>query len=72
MLSSGVLRQMRIGDLVTWQGRAYYLRGLEPMSVPDRRVQLEDAETGEAVTAPFREVHEGGAPETPPGLTQHP
>jgi hypothetical protein len=50
---------MRIGDLVTWQGRSYYLRGLEPMSVPDRRAQLEDAETGEVVTAPLREVHEG-------------
>jgi hypothetical protein len=56
---------MHIGDLVTWQGRSYYLRGLEPMSVPDRRVQLEDTETGEVVTAPLREVHEGGPPETP-------
>jgi hypothetical protein len=56
---------MEIGDLVTWQGRSYYLRGLEPMSVPDRRVQLEDAETGEIVMAPLREVHEAVPPETP-------
>ena len=33
---------MEIGDLVTYQGRAYVLRGLEPMSVPNRRVELED------------------------------
>ena len=56
---------MKIGDLVTWSGRAYYLRGLEPMSVPDRRVQLEDAETGELVTAPLREVETASSPESP-------
>ena len=33
---------MKIGDLVLYQGRLYYLRGLDPMSVPDRRVILED------------------------------
>jgi hypothetical protein len=38
---------MKIGDLVLYQGRLYYLRGLDPMSVPDRRVILEDPETGE-------------------------
>jgi hypothetical protein len=50
---------MELGDIVIWRGRAYLLRGLEPMSVPDRRAMLEDAETGESVTAPLREVHEG-------------
>lgn len=53
---------MKIGDLVTWNGRAYYLRGLEPMSVPDRRAQLEDTETGELVTAPLAEVDAGEPP----------
>jgi len=38
---------MKIDDLVLYQGRLYYLRGLDPMSVPDRRVILEDPETGE-------------------------
>ncbi|MDX6407749.1 MAG: hypothetical protein QOE13_820 [Gaiellaceae bacterium] len=47
---------MKIGDLVTYQGRAYVLRGLEPMSVPNRRVELEDAETGEVVVVPLAEV----------------
>jgi len=51
---------MKIGDLVLYQGRLHYLRGLDPMSVPDRRAVLEDAETGEEVTAPMAEV------ETPP------
>ena len=47
---------MKIGDLVTYQGRAYVLRGLDPMGVPDRRVQLEDPETGEQISAPLAEV----------------
>jgi hypothetical protein len=51
-----VTAAMKIGDLVTYQGRAYVLRGLEPMSVPDRRVELEDPETGEVVVVPLAEV----------------
>ena len=51
---------MNIGDPVIWQGRPYFLRGLDPMSVPDRRAVLEDANTGEVVQAPFAEVE--GAP----------
>jgi hypothetical protein len=49
---------MKIGDLVTYQGRAYVLRGLEPMSVPDRRAELEDPETGEHLSVPFEDVSE--------------
>jgi len=47
---------MNIGDLVLHQGRRYYLRGLDPMSVPDRRAMLEDAETGERHSAPVEEI----------------
>jgi hypothetical protein len=47
---------MEIGELVTYQGRTYVLRGLEPMSVPDRRAELEDPETGAHLTVPFAEV----------------
>jgi hypothetical protein len=47
---------MKIGDLVTYQGRAYVLRGLDPMGVPERHVQLEDPETGEQISAPLAEV----------------
>jgi hypothetical protein len=47
---------MKIGDLVLYQGRPYYLRGLDPMSVPDRQAFLEDAFTGEQRAAPLAEV----------------
>lgn len=40
---------MKVGDLVTWNGRLYVLRGVEPMSLPGRRAELEDVETGERV-----------------------
>ena len=42
---------MNIGDLVLYQGRPYVLRGLDPMGVPERRVILEDPETGEELAA---------------------
>ena len=47
---------MKIGDLVFHDGRRYYLRGFDPMSVPDRQVFLEDAVTGETVVAPMEEI----------------
>ena len=50
------LRPMKIGDLVTFRGRSCYLRGLDPMSVSDRRAELEDACTGERFAAPLDEV----------------
>jgi hypothetical protein len=49
---------MRIGELVTYQGRAYLLCGLEPMSVPERRAELEDPESGERVFVLFEEVQD--------------
>jgi hypothetical protein len=54
---------MKLGDLVLYQGRTYYLRGLDPMSVPDRRVILEDAQTGEEVSAPATEIEPAGGSE---------
>ncbi len=47
---------MKIGDLVTYQGRSYVLRGIEPMSVPNRRAELEDPESGEVVVVPLAEI----------------
>src|SRR2546421_153009 len=47
---------MKIGDLVTYEGRSYVLRGLEPMSVPNRRAELEDVATGERIVVPLDEV----------------
>ena len=47
---------MRIGDPVTYQGRRYVLRGLDPMSVPDRRAELEDPETGKRIRVPISDL----------------
>ena len=47
---------MQIGDLVTYQGKPYYLRGLDPMSVPDRRADLVDPTSGARVSAPLADV----------------
>ena len=38
---------MRIGDQVLYHGRVLVLLGHDPMSVPDRRAEVEDPETGE-------------------------
>jgi hypothetical protein len=52
---------MRIGDLVIYHGTQYVLRGLDPMSVPDRRAELEDPATGERVRVPLSDVQEAPA-----------
>ncbi len=59
---------MEIGDHVTWNGRIWVLRGLEPMSVPQRHAHLEDPVTGERVRAPLTEVAAAAAwpPSVPP------
>jgi hypothetical protein len=54
---------MEIGDLVTYNGKSYVLRGLEPMSVPDRRAELEDPESGERLSAPFALLSAGPLPD---------
>jgi hypothetical protein len=60
-----LIAAMKIGDLVLYQGRPYYLRGLDPMGVPRRRVILEDPATGEEVTALADEVSSGDDPSEP-------
>jgi hypothetical protein len=50
---------MKIGDLVLYLGRHYYLRGLDPMSVPNRQAFLEDGVTGKERTAPVGEIEPG-------------
>ena len=47
---------MRIGDPVTYDGRGYVLRGLDPMGVPDRRADIEDPDTGELIRVPVAEL----------------
>jgi hypothetical protein len=47
---------MRIGDFVIHNGRLLVLLGHDPMSVPDRRAQVEDAATGERLVVPLDEL----------------
>ena len=47
---------MRIGDLLDYEGKWYIVRGLDPMGVPERRVDLEDAETCETIRVPIAEL----------------
>ncbi len=65
MTSYLVPAAMKIGDLVLHEGRRYYLRGLDPMSVPGRQAFLEDAATGEEHTAPVDEIEPESPPESP-------
>ena len=43
---------MEIGEILNYEGRTYVLLGMEPMSVPDRKAELKDTETGEIVSIP--------------------
>ena len=48
--------ELRLGDQLTHDGRLYVVLGLDPMGVPGRRVDLEDAETGEVRRVPLDEL----------------
>jgi len=47
---------MEIGNQVTYRGRVLVLLGHEPMSVPNRRAQVEDPETGERFEVAYDEL----------------
>jgi hypothetical protein len=53
---------MQIGDRVTYHGRVLVLSGLEPMSVPNRRAQVEDPATGEHFEVAYDELEELSLP----------
>jgi hypothetical protein len=57
---------MKIGEVLTYNGRTYVLLGLEPMSVPDRRVELEDTQTGDIVSVPYALLAQSSE-----GLSEH-
>ena len=44
---------MKIDSYVIYEGRTYVLRGLDPMSMPDRRADLVDPETEERLQVPL-------------------
>jgi hypothetical protein len=62
MLSAAFLRHMEIGGEVLYHGRTLRLLGHEPMSVPDRRAQVEDPATGERFEVAYDEL-EASSPE---------
>jgi hypothetical protein len=49
---------MRLGELVLIRGRTFVLRGVDPMSVPDRQAEVEDPLTGERFTVPCADLEE--------------
>ena len=49
---------MRIGDQVVYDGRRLVVLGVDPMGVPERRVEVEDVETGEHLRVPLAELLE--------------
>ena len=53
---------MRIGDQVLYHGCVLVLLGHDPMSVPDRRAEVEDPETGERLVVLLDEL-ESASPE---------
>jgi hypothetical protein len=63
---------MQLGSLVIHQGRPYYLRGLDPMSVSDRQAELEDAFTGARVWVPLEEVADLQGRRADQGFTREP
>ena len=57
---------MRIGDQVIYHGTVLVLVGLEPMSVPERRAQVEDPASGERFDVAYDELEE--MPPAPQGF----
>jgi hypothetical protein len=57
---------MRIGDQVIYHGRILVLLGHDPMSVTDRRAEVEDPQTGERFAVLFDELEP--APPEPEGF----
>ena len=47
---------LQIGDFVTWRGRLWVLRGIDPMSVAARRAELEECVSGERLQASLDEL----------------
>ncbi len=51
---------MEIGETLIYKGRTYVLIGVEPMSVPERRADLQDAETGRVVYVACTNLEQNG------------
>ncbi len=51
MANLRLMADLHVGDSVTFQGRAFRVRGISPMSASPRRVLLEDPDTGDQIEA---------------------
>jgi hypothetical protein len=58
---------VRLGEKVKWRGCVYVLRGFEPMSVPERRAQLEDPVSKQRIFVSVAELEGPG-----PGIRHSP
>jgi hypothetical protein len=56
---------MDIGDIVSYEGRHYFVRGFDPDGVEPRLVYLEDAKTGRTISVPFAELLRSALSATP-------
>jgi hypothetical protein len=54
---------MELGSAVIYCGRMCVLRGLDPMSVDERRALLEDELTGDRIWVPLQDVEEPPFPD---------
>jgi hypothetical protein len=43
------METLRIGERLGYEGRTYVLLSLQPMSVPNRKAQVADLETGDCL-----------------------
>jgi hypothetical protein len=55
-LAAASVTNIQLGEYVMVRDRWFCVRGVSPMGAPDRRVQLEDADTGELVEASVDEI----------------
>lgn len=55
--------EMNLGNLVLHGGNLYVLRGVEPMSVDERKADLEDPVTGERLRVRYAELEEPPPPD---------
>jgi hypothetical protein len=50
------MSDLRIGDHYIIHGRTYIICGFEPMSLPDRNVELEDLASNQHLLVPIDEI----------------
>ena len=55
-LSAASVTDLHIGECVTLRDRWFYVRGVSPTGAANRRVQLEDVDTGERIEACLDEI----------------